>query len=253
MLKKEKLLSNITLESIIKVIDNETNPFKKVLFKKLKTCKLSEVPEGKEHIVAIDQEKVSDIEGFIPYNKSLADRIKQSSISLYRCEAEHDDDYRQIVCSSIIRSKNQEGEIIYGFTKRKIKKPCGSSELIGKLNMIGGHMNSSDPSFLSCIIREVGEEIRIPIEYCTITPIGIIKQTISGRRSVTNEHLSIVFIIDVPEKFNSQIRFIESNSETFIWIEENKIYDMKEKWQEMCDSWTTKVMTHIISNSNNKL
>lgn len=244
MNQKENLLKSLSISSINKWINLESNETKKDIFRYIKSEKIKANSPKMGEVIKVIPDNLIDKSGFISYDISLAKYIEKNTISLERSYAEFDERYRQIVCNTILITRDNSGTRYFGFLERNHKYK--ESSLIGTIGMTGGHYNSNDVNMFSCLIREVSEEIKgVPIEYSTISPIGFIREV---NNTVSNYHLCVLYCIEFPYEFMGKIKSKE-NQESLLWIADARLEEMLKKsensTESVFDSWCEVALGHI--------
>lgn len=234
-------LNNTPLEKLDFWCNNENDKAKKEAFKVLRALALETIPDvnyNEQLRVISDKglELLFNDYGYIDYNDALYNTIESVSLnnnSMTRSYAEYDENYRQIVCNTLI-NVTVKGVRNFGFLLRN--NNYNEPSLSGSLAMVGGHVNDNDSSFYMGLMREVSEELPgIHFENnCNIKPIGFIREKSNG---VSGKHLCILYNIELSLDHLPKLSCPEEK-ETFIWYTEDQIKNIIKKGENQgLDSW----------------
>lgn len=245
MTELEKNLKNISIQALNKWIENERNPAKKEIIRRLKEYKIiNSKPKFDEKVLVVKDDKFT-FDGFKEKCRTVDDIIKTNTTNFTRGYVEYDNRYRQLVGNGIL-VKHENDTRFYGLLERK--KGYTEQSLIGNLGMVGGHLNINDPTLTSGFIRECFEELKY-LEFemlSSVKHLGYIRETSSD---ISNYHLCVLYLVELQEG-NTRVNNLKSssNSEKLIWISESKLIEMIDK-QEVnhIDSWTIEALKHVMS------
>lgn len=245
MTELEKSLKNISIQFLNNWIENEKNPAKKELVRRLKEYKiLSRKPKFSERVLVVKDSKFN-FDGFKEKCNTIDNMIQTNSANFTRGYVEYDIRYRQLVGNGIF-VKHENGKRFYGLLERK--KGYTESSLIGNLGMVGGHLNVDDPTLMSGFIRECFEELK-HLEFemlSSVKHLGYIRE--SSTIDISNYHLCILYLVELNS--NARVNNIKSsnNSEKLIWISESKVIEMiKNQQMSHIDSWAIEALKRVIN------
>lgn len=249
MTELEKNLKNTSLNFLNHWIASERNVYKRKLLKEVREFKLlSSYPNYSEKIRVIKDEKINNFTGFINYNSSIVDKLNTCSRYFTRGFIEYDPDYRQIIGNGILVKKDGDKKF-YGLFERKHGKKDAKSTL-GKVGMIGGHINNKDKSIELGFVRELFEELK-GLEYNNITsiePIGFIRE-VNEKIEISNHHICVLYLVHVSDSETNKISNFQSDDydEKLIWVEESKAREILESNASYVDNWVRHGLNHIIN------
>lgn len=175
------------------------------------------------------------ITGFIE-EEPVIDKLFQNAEANYqflkRNMAEYNEAYKQIIPQIVIKFQNE-----YLLLKRTTKQ--SEKRLHNKYSLtLGGHINpiDSSTSFASilekALYRELEEEIYLEkITRFRMKRIGLVND---NSNEVSRVHLGIVYILEVFDKNEVEIKEKENMEGTFLTLEEIKLfYDKLESWSQI--------------------
>lgn len=236
MTELEKSLKNISILELNRWTNNELNPIKKEIIRRLRECKqLSIKPKFNEQVKVIKDDKLS-FNGFSTKSKTIDSIIQTNTTSCSRGYAEYEPLYRQLVGNGVM-VKHEHGKRFYGLMERR--KGYTESSLIGNLGMVGGHINIDDPTIESGYIRECFEEIK-HLEFGMISNLINLGYIREATDDISGYHLCVLYLMEL-QSGNTGLNMLSSSNETekLIWIEESKLEEMIQcETTHSLDSWT---------------
>ena len=250
MKETNDFMKSISLNTILYWIKKEKNPVKKKAFEIIKALKLDYSKKDMDEVLRVIDDSSLLFEGFLKYNKTTHSKLESSTIALTRAFAEYDNDYRQLVCNSILEVKDSNGKKMFGFLKRSSTyKENRLSDLVG---MVGGHANTNDGNLFACLVRELSEEIKnISFEDSKIEPLGYIRL---NNGTVSNQHLCVLYVTHL----SGDVIALKSNEENekLIWLNEDQIrVALTENKRDghmasLLDSWAKIAMENYLNIKN---
>jgi len=188
----------------------------------------------KEQVLVIPSHYIN-IAGFIE-DEIIIDRLFQKVESnfqfLERNIAEYDENYKQIIPQIVLKHQKE-----YLLLKRTVKQ--SEKRLHNKYSLtLGGHINPVDnsTSFASILEKALYRELEEEIYFNKITRyrmnrIGLVNDS---SNEVSRVHLGIVYLLEIFDKNELEIKEKENMEGTFTTIEEIKLYyDKMESWSQI--------------------